>query len=82
MLGVSLGNLLVGLHVLHCIHRWVLLSALHERLIHVAGIFAHDLRKLVPLRLLRRGDAQLCVKLFDMGLDTLFGGATRRRLRR
>src|SRR5438270_9014483 len=50
-LSVLLGDLLIGLHVLHRVHRRELLSALHERLVHVAGVLAHDLRKFVPLRL-------------------------------
>src|SRR5271166_1871727 len=52
MLGVRLGNLLIGLHILHRVHRRVLLSALRERSIHVAGVVAHDLGELTPLRLL------------------------------
>ena len=59
--GVRLGNRLVGLHILHRVHRRVLLSALHERAIHVAGVVAHDLGELIPLRLLGRGDLQLRV---------------------
>jgi hypothetical protein len=51
-------------------------------MIHVAGIFAHDLGELVPLRLLGRGDTQLRMQLFDVGLDALLGVVTRRRLRR
>ena len=61
MLGMCLGNLFIGLHILNRVHCRVLLSALHERLIHVAGVFAHDIGKLVPLRLLGRCDVQLRV---------------------
>jgi hypothetical protein len=77
MLDVCFGHLLVGLHFLHRVHRRVLLSALHECLIHVAGVFAHDLGELIPLQLLGRGDAQLCVQLFDMVLDRFLPGLTR-----
>src|SRR5437763_9512967 len=35
-LRVLLGDLLIGLHVLHGVHRRELLSALQERLVHVA----------------------------------------------
>ena len=59
MLGMRRGNLLIGLHILNRVHRRVLLSALCERLIHVAGVVAHHLGELIPLRLLGRGDAQL-----------------------
>jgi hypothetical protein len=54
MLDVCFGDLLVGLHVLHRVHCRVLLSALHESLIHIAGVFTHDLGELIPLRLLGR----------------------------
>ena len=70
MLDVCFGHLLVGLHVLHRVHCRVLLSALQESLIHIAGVFAHDLGELIPLRLLGRRDLQLRVKLFDMVLDS------------
>jgi len=69
MLDVCFGHLLVGLHVLHRVHCRVLLSALQESLIHIAGVFAHDLGELIPLRLLGRRDLQLRVQLFDMVLD-------------
>jgi hypothetical protein len=61
MLGVRLGNHLVGLHILDRVHRRVLLSALHERAIHVAGVVAHNLDELILLGLLGRGDLQLRV---------------------
>jgi len=72
-LGMFFGKLLVGLHVLDGGHRLELLSALYEGLIHVPRVLAHHLGKLVPLRLFRRGDAQLRVQLFDPALDPLFG---------
>jgi len=65
-------ELLIGLHILHGVHRRVLLSALHEGLVHVAGIFAHDLGELVPLRFLGRSDLQLAVQFLDAALDALF----------
>jgi hypothetical protein len=71
------GYLLIGLHVLHRVHCQVLLSALHESLIHIAGVFAHDLGELIPLRLLGRGNLQLRVQLFDMVLDPSCGCASR-----
>jgi hypothetical protein len=70
MLDVCFGHLHVGLHVLHRVHCRVLLSALQESLIHIAGVFAHDLGELIPLRLLGRRDLQLRVQLFDMVLDS------------
>jgi hypothetical protein len=72
---VCFGYLLVGLHVLHRVHCRVLLSALHESLIHIAGVFAHDLGELIPLRLLGRGNLQLRVQLFDMVLDPMIGSS-------
>jgi hypothetical protein len=35
------------------------LSALDKDLIHLAGVVAHDLRELIPLLLLGRGDVKL-----------------------
>ena len=69
MLDVCFGHLLVGLHVLHRVDCRVLLSAPHENLIHIAGVFAHDLGELIPLPLLVRSYVQLRVQLFDMFLD-------------
>jgi hypothetical protein len=74
MMGVCFGYLLVGLHVLHRGICRVLLSALRESLIHISRVFAHDLGELIPLRLLSRGDVQLCVQLFDMVLDPFLHG--------
>ena len=65
-------ELLIGLHILHGVHRRVLLSALHEGLVHVAGIFAHDLGEFVPLRPLGRRDLQLTVQFLDAAFDALF----------
>ena len=61
---VVLGKLLVGLQILHRIHRSELLGPLHERLVHVTSVLAHHLSKLVPLGLLGRGDVQPGMQLF------------------
>ena len=61
---VVLGELLVGLQILHRIHRGELLGPLHERLVHVTSVLAHHLSKLVPLGLLGRGDVQPGMQLF------------------
>src|SRR5260370_7664927 len=71
-LSVFLGNLLIGLHVLYSVHRRVLLSALHECLVHLAGVLAHDLSELVPLRLLGRADSHLRMHLSDAAFDAPF----------
>ena len=71
-LSVLLGELLIGLHILHGVHRRVLLSALHEGLIHIARVFAHDLGEFVPLRFLGRSNLQLTVQFLDPALDALF----------
>ena len=74
------GKLFIGLHVLDGIHCLELLSTLYEGLIHIAGVLAHHLSKLVPLRLLCRGDPQLRMQLFDAALNPLFGGLSGHRV--
>jgi hypothetical protein len=73
-LSVVLGELLIGLHILHGVHRRELLSALHEGLIHIARVFAHDLGEFIPLRFLGRSNLQLTVQFLDPALDALFPG--------
>lgn len=72
-LRMLLGELLIGLHVLHRGHCLELLSALYERLVHITRVLAHHIGKLAPLRLLGRGNAQLRMQLFDAPLDALGG---------
>jgi hypothetical protein len=71
VLRVLLGELFIGLHVLHGVHCFELLGATYEGLIHIARVWAHDLGELIPLRLLGRCNAQLRVQLFDAVLDPL-----------
>ena len=74
MLCMLLGDLLVGLHVLHRVHRSETIDALKPYLVHIASVLAHYLRELIPLRALIRGDAELGMQLFDPLFDALFGG--------
>src|SRR5215471_14603156 len=46
----------------------------------VAGVFAHYLHELIPLRTLGRGNAELGIQLFDPLLDPFFGGPVGRRV--
>ena len=80
MLCMLLGDLLIGLHVLHSVHRLKLVNTLKPSLVHVASVIAHDLRKLIPLRAFSRGNAQLRVQLFDPLLDPFLGSLTRHRV--
>jgi hypothetical protein len=69
MLRMLLGDLLVELHVLHSAHRLEITGTLHPRPVHLAGVLAHHLRELIPLRTLCWGDTELSVQLFDPLLD-------------
>jgi hypothetical protein len=69
MLRMLLGDLLVGLHVLHSAHRLEITGTLHPSPVHLAGVLAHHLRELIPLRTLCWGDTELSVQLFDPLLD-------------
>src|SRR6266581_99511 len=75
MLDLRLGNLLHRLHILHRVHRRGLLGALRGHLLHIASVFAHDLRELLPLRLLSRGDLQLPMEFLDAGVGAAGDGA-------
>ncbi len=80
ILCMLLGDLLIGLHVLHSVHRLKVVDTLKPGLVHVASIIAHDLRKLIPLRALSRGNAELRVQLFDPLFDPFFGSLARHRV--
>ena len=78
--GVCVSDLLVRFHVLNSVHRLELLRALHEGLVHVAGVLAHHRGELIPLLLLGRGYAQLRVQFADAVLDALRGGRAGHRV--
>ena len=80
MLRMLLGDLPLGQHVLHGAHRLGVADALKPNLVHVAGVFAHYLHELIPLRTLGRGNAELGIQLFDPLLDPFFGGPVGRRV--
>ena len=75
VLGMRLGDLFVGLHVLQGVHCRKLLATLGKFLIHRARILTHDFGEPIPLRLLGRGDPQLRMQLANMLIDTLLGCA-------
>jgi len=80
MLRMLLGDLPIGLHVLHGAHRLEVVDALKPNLVHVAGVFAHYLHELIPLPTLGRSNAELGMQLFDPLLDPFFGGPVGRRV--
>jgi hypothetical protein len=45
----------------------------------MAGILPHDLGELIPLRLLRGRDVQLCAQILDAGLNPGLDGIISRR---
>jgi len=69
MLRMLLGDLLVGLHVLHSIHRLEMVGTRNPSPVNLAGILTHHLRELIPLLTLCWSDTELSVELFDPLLD-------------
>src|SRR5262249_23597707 len=82
MLCMLLGQLFIGLLVLQRIHRVYAAHTLEPNLVNVASVIAHDLRKLIPLRALSRGNAQLRVQLFDPLLDPFLSSLPGNRMAR
>jgi hypothetical protein len=82
MLCMLLGELLIGLHVLHRVHRLKVINTLEQSLVHIACVIAHHLSELIPLRALSRGNAELRIQLFDPSLDPFLSGLARNRVPR
>ena len=72
--GMSLGEFLVSLQILYCVHALQIMRRyFRSQLLHVGGIFAHRLRYVFPLRLLGRRDLQRGVKVRDPPFDDRVG---------